>query len=59
MFRREIEPLGIDENMRRYILEVKSWRTRMLIKNMSVYHFDCPESWENLLKREGIRERGY
>ena len=31
----------------------------MLIKNMSVYHFDCPESWENLLKREGSRERGY
>ena len=43
----------------RCILEVKSWRTSVLIKNMFVYHFVGPGGWENLWKRKGSSKRRY
>ena len=53
------EPYGASRNMRRCILEVKSWRTKMLIKNIFVYHFADPGDWQNLWRRGGSRKRGY
>ena len=46
-------------NMRRCILEVKSYKTGMLIKNMFVYHFVHPWGWKNIWKTRGSRKRGY
>ena len=45
--------------MRKCILEVKSWRTRVLIKNMFLYHFVDPGRWGNLWKRRDTRKKGY
>ena len=44
--------------MRRYILEVKSSRTRMLIKNMFVYLFVDPGSWERISEKQWAAEKG-
>ena len=46
-------------NMRRCILEVKSYKTGMLIKNMFVYHLFDPGGWEFFWKTRGSRKRGY
>ena len=59
IFRREIELLGVDRNMRERILEVKSRRTRVFINGMFIYYFVNPGGWGNLRKRRGKRKRGH
>ena len=45
------------KNMTGCLLEVKSWKTRALIKAMSVYHFVDPGGWAKLKKRKDNKKR--